>query len=81
MRRPLPAGGSVRDIYGSVFRIYGARRDLCEIVPRLFLGNGLHSQDLPLLKDHSVSAIINATQNLPNKFPDDFEYFQSRLLA
>ena len=63
--------------YGSAFRVYGARRDLVEVLPRLYLGTGLHSQDRELLRTYRVRTLINVTHNLPCTFQGELEYCQS----
>jgi len=39
-----------------------------EIVPHLFLGNAVNSEDLETLTKHNIKYILNVTPNLPNVF-------------
>jgi protein-tyrosine phosphatase len=44
--------------------------------PRLYLGNALASKDLPTLRRHGVTHILNATSNLPCHYPSSMTYLR-----
>ncbi|CAA9997691.1 unnamed protein product [Nesidiocoris tenuis] len=41
---------------------------LVEILPHLFLGNAVNSEDLETLTKHNIKYVLNVTPNLPNVF-------------
>jgi len=46
-----------------------------EIFPNLFLGNSINAANKELLKSNNFDIIINVTDNIPNFFENDFEYY------
>lgn len=48
--------------------------DIQEIESRIFISNGLTAHCLKSLKDNNITHIINVTDNLINKFPEEFDY-------
>jgi dual specificity MAP kinase phosphatase len=50
---------------------YDEDRDFpVEILPELFLGNAVNSEDLEWLKKHNIEYILNVTSDLPNIFEE-----------
>jgi protein-tyrosine phosphatase len=46
-----------------------------EIYPNLFLGNSLNAANKEQLNNLNINIIINVTDNIPNFFENDFQYF------
>lgn len=46
------------------------------ITPYLYLGSFKEAQDLNFLQGHRVSLVVNCAQELPNVFPNNFEYIR-----
>eukprot|EP00906_Rhabdomonas_costata_P000081 RCo000112 len=46
---------------------------------KLYLGNRAAAVDLPLLQSLGVTHVVNAAEELPNFYPDDFVYYNCHL--
>jgi len=53
--------------------------DPAEIVPKVYLGSMLPSQDMKLLQKLSIEYVLNMAEELPNAFPDSFNYLKISL--
>lgn len=47
-----------------------------EVIPGLWIGNEEASQSRDFLKKANISAIVNATKYIPNKYPLEIDYYQ-----
>ena len=60
-------------MYKSFLQIFRLN-DIQEIENRVYISNGLTAHCLKSLKQNKITHIINVTDNLINKFPDEFDY-------
>jgi protein phosphatase slingshot len=52
---------------------------ICEVIPRLYLGDSHASKNKEWLKKLGITHIVNAAKELENVFPEDFKYFNADL--
>ena len=52
---------------------------MSRIVPLLFLGSANEAQDINFLQSNKIKTIVNAAMEIPDYFPDEFEYVRLEL--
>jgi protein-tyrosine phosphatase len=52
---------------------------MCEVIPRLFLGDEYASKKKEWLDKVGITHIVNAAEEIENYFPDNFKYFNANL--
>ena len=60
-------------------KIYKTPISINHICDNVFLGDFRAADDLPLLKEKKITAIINCAYNLPSKFPKEITYLNLKL--
>ena len=55
---------------------YSLQTPITQIDEQIYLGNALNALDIDKLKSLGIKKIINATKEIPNWYPSEFEYYQ-----
>ena len=80
MRKKLfPYYHSFMKAIGLQDKIYKTPTPINHICDNVFLGDFRAADDLPLLKEKNISAIINCAFNLPSKFKKELTYLNLKL--
>ena len=80
MRKKLfPYYHSFMKAIGLQDKIYKTPICLNHIIDNVYLGDFRAADDLPLLKENNITAIINCAYNLPSKFKKDITYLNLKL--
>ena len=80
MRKKLfPYYHSFMKAIGLQDKIYKTPISINHICDNVFLGDFRAADNLPLLKEKNITAIINCAYNLPSKFPKEITYLNLKL--
>ena len=80
MRKKLfPYYHSFMKAFGLQDKIYKTPTPINHICDNVYLGDFRAADDLPLLKEKNITAIVNCAYNLPSKFKKDIIYLNLKL--
>ena len=80
MRKKLfPYYHSFMKAFGLQDKIYKTPTPINHICDNVYLGDFRAADDLPLLKEKNITAIVNCAFNLPSKFKKDITYLNLKL--
>ena len=54
-------------------------KKLTQVTPSLYLSSDSEAANLELLRQHGITHIVNATMNIPEHFPLEFQYLTIRI--